>query len=622
MSFSFKRTTMHPRLLTQHGGTVNVCARSMAARVRSNISEPFVSLRVVAIVCISAFVLTGNINAQSVSLPSAGTFQDGVALVAFKAGVLGSQGAAAAAAAGAVDMETIGARTHVLHFGKGRVAQVLQALRNNPLVRYAEPDYLQWPAGVPNDVAFPLQWGFQNTGQTVQGTTGTPGADEEAISTWKVTTGAAGANGVVVAVLDTGVQYNHPDLESNMWSNPGGIGGCPAGTNGFNELNNTCNPMDDDTVYAGHGTHIAGIIGAATNNGFGISGLNWTTQIMAVKWMPSSGAGLTSKLIKAMQWVISAKQSGVNIRVVNDSGTWVGTAFSQALSDEIDQLGSNDILFVTAAGNQAKDNDMVPRYPCVYARANEICVAASDQNDQLWSSSDYGLSSVDLAAPGVNIYSTLRSTNYGYISGTSMSASQVSGAAALILSKGYQPVATLKSTILNNVDVLPSLTSFVRTGGRLNVCKAVPGCMTAVTAIPANASAPLVVGMAQFGHQMGAWTGSWTGSPTSFAYQWSRCDGSGAELRSNFRSDVLHLCVARKCRRGLQAHSHNHGFKQCRSSFRKFRARASDTGCRLIVVVSRLDNPRPVDHRRPGTVAGNTIATLGERKQCAVLYRR
>jgi Putative Ig domain len=133
-----------------------------------------------------------------------------------------------------------------------------------------------------------------------------------------------------------------------------------------------------------------------------------------------------------------------------------------------------------------------------------------------------------LAAPGANIYSTKRLTNYGFISGTSMSAGEVSGAAALILSQGYQSVSNLKSMILNNVDPLPSLTGLVRTGGRLNVCNAVPGCATAITATPTNIEAPLVVSTAQFGHGVGAWTGKWGGSPTSFSYQWSRCDGNGA----------------------------------------------------------------------------------------------
>src|SRR5215469_499123 len=262
---------------------------------------------------------------EQASAASPSTFQEGVVLVGFRPGVSPRDMAATATEVGAVDAGTIGAGTHVLHVGTGREIESIRTLHRNPYVRYAEPDYFVWPAGVPNDTNFNVQWAFQNTGQKVNGVIGTAGKDERAISAWNLTTGLAGQNVVVVAVVDTGVQYNHPDLETNMWSNPGTIGNCPAGTHGFNVLNQTCNPMDDDTVYGGHGTHIAGIIGAATNNASGVAGLNWTVQIMAVKWIPASTQGTTSNLISALQWVINAKQAGVNVRVVNDSGTWAGT---------------------------------------------------------------------------------------------------------------------------------------------------------------------------------------------------------------------------------------------------------------------------------------------------------
>ncbi|MGH9775702.1 MAG: S8 family serine peptidase, partial [Candidatus Acidiferrales bacterium] len=400
-------------------------------------------------------------------------------------------------------------------------------MRRRSGVVYAEPDYLQTVDGgtIPNDANFGNQWAAQNQGQIVNGTPGTAGADERSALAWGVTTGTSS---VVVAVLDTGVQYSHPDLLTNMWVNPGGIGGCAAGTYGYNIVAANCDPMDDDTAFQGHGTHVAGIIGAVGNNAAGVAGVNWTTSIMAVKWVGSGGTGFTSDLISAMDWVVKAKQSGVNVRVVNDSQTWPGTAFSQALSDEIDLLGTNDILFVAAAGNTNQNNDTIPRYPCSYNRPTEICAAASDQNDNLWINSNFGPTTVHLAAPGSNIFSTLRQSNYAYISGGSMAAAQTSGAAALILSTGYQSVANLKSIILSNVDDLPSLTKQVATGGRLNVCKAVPGCASASPGTPVDTILPLVNGVPNFGSVLGESTGVWLGLPSVYTYQWERCDSNGA----------------------------------------------------------------------------------------------
>jgi subtilisin family serine protease len=409
-----------------------------------------------------------------ISSSPAGPYSSVHVLVGFKRGVSAARQSSIENGAGGGRAQTLGTGD-LLSVASGTVPAVIQRLKRDPSVSYAEPDYVMQANGLPNDPQFPLQWGLQNTGQSVNGTVGTPGADEDVVPAWNVTTGSTS---VVVAVTDTGVQYTHPDLAANMWTNPGGLEGCPAGTFGFNVVagENACDPMDNDTAYNGHGTHVAGIIGAVGNNGIGVTGVNQTSSIMAVKWLDSNSSGLTSNLIAALQLVIGAKQAGVNVRVVNDSPTFVGTAFSQALSNEIDQLGANDILFVTPAGNTKANNDVTPRYPCDYDRPNEICVAATDQNDHLPTWANYGPTTVDLAAPGANIYSTLRGSTYGYISGSSMSAAEVSGAAALILSTGYQSVTALKADILDNVHPLPSLTGLVRTGGRLDVCAALPGC--------------------------------------------------------------------------------------------------------------------------------------------------
>jgi subtilisin family serine protease len=354
-------------------------------------------------------------------------------------------------------------------------------------------------AATPNDPSFPLQWGSSNTGQLIPtqeseeelgpAAKGTPGADDRALEGWGVTTGS---RSIVIGVVDTGVDYNDSDLAANIWSNPGGIGGCPSGSHGFNLLEplRKCTPLDEEpggaSGYGGHGTHVAGIIGAVGDNGAGVTGINWQASILPVKWLSSASTNTNSTevLIKALEAVVAAKQAGVNVRVVNDSATFLGTPYSQALANEIDTLGANNILFVTAAGNTGDNNDVekVRRYPCGYDRPTEICVTATDNNDKLPNWANYGPNTVDLAAPGVSIYSTLRNGAYGYLSGGSMAAAQVSGAAALILSA--QPslsVTQLKDRILDDVQTLPALAGKVRTGGRLDVARALPGAVAQVT---------------------------------------------------------------------------------------------------------------------------------------------
>jgi subtilisin family serine protease len=446
----------------------------------------------------------------------------------------------------------------LLAVAPGRVTAVVRAFRRHwAVVRYAEPDYVMRgldaipaahigareaprvsassstsaPVLLPNDPSFGLQWGSYNTGQQVNGTTGTAGADDGAARAWSTTTGS---RSIVIGEVDTGVDYTHPDLVGNIWTNPGGIGGCAAGTHGYNVISSTCDPMDDDTQYGGHGTHVAGIMGATGNNGTGVAGMNWQTTILPVKWVASDGSASTSDLISALNWLLQAKQAGVNIRVINDSPTFVGTAFSQALSDEIDTLGANNILFVTAAGNTGQDNDNLSyrRYPCGYDRPTELCVTASDQNNALPSWANYGASTVQLAAPGNNIYSTLLGHSYGYIDGGSMASAQVSGAAALVLSAQDMTTSALRQDILSNVHPVAAFTGKVSSGGILDVCAALPGCSSSSSAAPASTGAPQVSGTPQVGQVLSATEGSWSGSPSSFAYAWSRCSSAGCSAIS------------------------------------------------------------------------------------------
>ena len=388
-------------------------------------------------VLLSVVVLGSVFGARSeaTSVPGA-HYRDDIVLVRFANTTPPSDRHAAQDQVGGLGMRRIGRETVALRVPAGEVQTVVTKLEARRDVVYAEPDYLHTQSAVPSDSSFGLQWALRNTGQSVNDKAGVAGADEHVTAAWNLTTGTPS---VVVAEVDSGVDYTHPDLGANIWSNPGGLGGCAAGTHGFNVLTGTCDPMDDETVFGGHGTHVAGIIGAIGNNATGVAGVNWTTSILPVKWLDSSGFGSTSDLISALDWLLKMKQAGVNIRVVNDSATFVGTSPSQALSDEIDLLGQNDILFVTAAGNTGDDNDdpAKQRYPCGYARPTEICVTASDQTDHLPTWANHGADTVDLAAPGDNIYSTLRNGTYGYISGGSTASASGCGR------RGTGPVARL-----------------------------------------------------------------------------------------------------------------------------------------------------------------------------------
>jgi subtilisin family serine protease len=483
----------------------------------------------------------------------AGPFRRGVVLVGFRAGVSASQREVIERAAGGRAARRLG--PPVKPEGRGAVASeeylapyalevpathelaAVRALRAQRGVAYAEPDYLLTASALPTDPSFPLQWGSHNTGQAIPAqeinevieapAAGTAGADDGAYKAWQIGTGS---RSIVIGETDTGVDYTHPDLATNVWTNAGNVGGCAKGTRGYNVLNKTCNPMDEDTAYGGHGTHVAGIMGAVANNGQGVAGMNWQTTILPVRWMNQAGFGETSALIEALQWLVAAKQAGVNVRVENDSDTFFGTAYSQALSNEIDVLGANNILFVTSSGNTGNNNDevAVQRYPCSYDRPTEICVAPTDNNDQIPSWGNYGAHTVDLAAPGVSIYSTLRGGTYGYLSGSSMAAPQVSGAAALILSVApSMSTAALKADILEHVDHLPSLAGRVITGGRLDVCKAMPGCGSLPSQPPASTSGPTITGSAALGQTLTDVHGAWTNQPSTYAYRWQRCDRSG-----------------------------------------------------------------------------------------------
>lgn len=360
-----------------------------------------------------------------------------------------------------------GAAIWRLHSRSRNAEALTTALAKNPHVEYAEPNYILSLVASPNDTYYTQLWGLKNTGQTISGSTGFAGSDIDAEPAWTVTTGSSS---VVVGIVDTGIDYNHPDLAANMWSNPGGKGNvvCGAGTHGFNSINKTCDPMDDHD----HGTHVAGTIGAVGNNNLGVTGVNWSVSLMALKFIGAGGYGTTADAIAAINFAVQAKIDGVNVRVLSNS--WGGGAFSKALLDVINKANENGILFVAAAGNDGTSNDLYPHYPSNYASENMISVAATENRDGLAYFSNYGVNTVHLGAPGVSVLSTTIGNSYSYFSGTSMATPHVAGVAALILAR--TPGLTtdeVKETILDSTDPIPSLAGKTRTGGRLNAARAV-----------------------------------------------------------------------------------------------------------------------------------------------------
>jgi subtilisin family serine protease len=358
------------------------------------------------------------------------------------------------------------------------VQTLITQLAKRPDVLYAEPNYLVYSTLQPNDPRVPDLWNLLNVGQTVGGTPGTPGADIHATDAWDK---AIGARTVVVGVVDTGVDYTHPDLAANVWSAPAQftvtVGGrsitCVAGTHGFNAITNTCDPFDDQL----HGTHVSGTIGAVGDNALGVVGVNWLANIIGLKFLDSSGAGSIADAISAIEFAIQAKAAlgaAANIRVLSNS--WAGAAFSQALLDEITRANQSEMLFVAAAGNGSSNNDLTPTYPAAYTAPNVVAVAATDNQDGLASFSNYGPTTVHLGAPGVKVLSTVSGGAYDSFSGTSMATPHVSGAAALLLSRCSLNTIALKALILSSVDPIPSLAGRTITGGRLDLAHAVDDC--------------------------------------------------------------------------------------------------------------------------------------------------
>ncbi len=394
--------------------------------------------------------------------PGEPAYVPGEVLIRFQPGADASDIAAVRTALGAQELNRFLSGGLHWRLGPGwSVEEAIARFRSHPLVRHIEPNYLVSLDVIPNDPRLNELWGMINTGQTG----GTPDADIDAELAWNVSTGSPS---IVVAVIDTGVDYNHPDLAANIWTNPGEIAGNGIDddgngyvddVHGYDFYNSDGDPFDDH----GHGTHVAGTIGAIGNNGIGVAGVNWQVKIMALKFLGSSGSGTTANAVLAVDYATM-----MGARLSNNS--WGGGGYSQELYDAIARANAANIAFVAAAGNNYGQNtDVTPHYPSAYDLPNIIAVMATDHNDQVAGFSNYGPTTVDLGAPGVDILSTLPGNSYGLLSGTSMATPHVTGTCALILAVNPNiPVSQMKSVLLDATDPIPSLAGKCVSQGRLN----------------------------------------------------------------------------------------------------------------------------------------------------------
>jgi subtilisin family serine protease len=322
----------------------------------------------------------------------------GEVLVKFKPAAIAQERTASVAALGhtvLTHMERLG-WMHVKLAADQSVTEALAVYRKDPNVEAVQPNYIYRAAAVPSDTQYGQLWAFKNTGQPVTTGTyapnsGTAGDDMNIEPAWDHITDC---RGVVVAVVDSGVNYNQEDLAANMWSSD------PRFPNhGWNYVNNNNDPMDLD----GHGTHVAGIIGAAGNNAKGTTGICWTASIMAVRVLDATGFGSDATIIQGIDFAITHGARVISMSLGSDG------SFDPAFSDAITTAQTNDIVVIVSAGNKAKDNDAAggaAHYPCNFTQPNLVCVAALDQNYALARFSNWGAISVDVGAPGTNILST------------------------------------------------------------------------------------------------------------------------------------------------------------------------------------------------------------------------
>ena len=367
------------------------------------------------------------------------------------------------------------------------IQSVQGALLEDPSVEYAEPNFIynlikpvkpktiqgmlsppkeEAPLYTPNDPKFEDLWGLNNTGNNGRGIKGVRGADINALKAWEI---EKGSKGITVAVIDTGIDYNHKDLKDQIWVNEAeangerGVdddgNGYVDDIHGYDFANNDGDPLDGNS----HGTHCAGTIGAIHNNALGVAGVMADVTLVPIKFLTDSGSGTTENAIRSIDYATK-----LNVDIMSNS--WGGGGFSEALKEAIANASKEGIVFTAAAGNSGSNNDQRPHYPSNYKVPGVISVAASTADDSLASFSCYGRKTVHIAAPGKNILSTVKGNAYKSLSGTSMATPHVSGAIGLLLSQeGRIPHDVLKERLMATSVPLPVLRGKVMSGsGRLD----------------------------------------------------------------------------------------------------------------------------------------------------------
>jgi len=394
-------------------------------------------------------------------------------MIAKTAGKQGAtdQGAALRAAGGKIRRQIAGVNTVSVIFPEATddryMGAVVEFLSADHRTEQVEPDYVVKAISIPNDPRFSELWGLKNNNSKV---------DINVLPAWETTTGS---RDVVVGVIDTGIDCTHPDLADNCWVNPGEDGtdgqgkdkrsnGIDDDSNGYiddwrgwNFINETNNATDDNR----HGTHVAGTIGAVGNNNLGVVGVNWQVSLVPLKFLDSSGSGYISDAIEAVEYATKMKFFATN-------NSWGGGPYNDLMLQAIQRADSAGIHFVAAAGNSGSNNDVTPQYPANYDVPNVISVAAINSTGALASFSCWGKTTVDVAAPGDGILSTVPGNQYESLRGTSMATPHVTGAIALIKAKfpGDAP-QTIRNRLLQSVTALPDSTQAerIRTGGMINL---------------------------------------------------------------------------------------------------------------------------------------------------------